>query len=423
VTRVANGVAIVAVLVTYAFFASAGTFRFPLTSWSGSNYASLADGFLHAQLSMTAVPDPRLATVRNVYDPKDRGNIPSLWDVSLYRGRYYLYHSPVPIILFYIPLKLIARAYPPDALAALFFAACAFLASVAFLRRTLREPRIPLWLWIAMVGVGNAVPYTLDSVHIYEVAVTCAMVFSAAWAWALVRYIETPTTGAAVLMSVFVALAIAARPNLLVLVAVTVAALFHNQRALLASAIPLAIMAALLMAYNMARFGSPFEFGVTYQLTAVDMHGRHACSLRSPEEFARFANSALQYIFAPLVPSGDFPNRYPGARERIIGIAPLIPLTLIGSFFAVMMRNGDRAARYVLAGAWLVLFALSTCWWITVRYSLDFVQIMTIGSIVFVEGALAAHPSRTARAVVIALACYSIVMGVALGAFRLSLIR
>ena len=114
--------AVVAVLVAYVFYGSHGTFRFPLGPWGQSYYANLAEGFLQGRLSMAAAPAEELGRLADPYDFEQRRDIPVLWDASYFEGRYYLYFSPLPALLFYAPVRLVAGAYPSDDFAACFFA-------------------------------------------------------------------------------------------------------------------------------------------------------------------------------------------------------------------------------------------------------------------------------------------------------------
>src|SRR5262249_46255798 len=74
----------------------------------------------------------------------------------------------------------------------------------------------------------------------------------------------------------------------------------------------------------------------------------------------------------------------------------------------------------LMLSAWLILFGLSTCWWIVSRYSLDFMFLMTAAAAVCIESGLTWLDSigvrvLPLRVLVIALACYTIVLGVVIG--------
>jgi hypothetical protein len=417
--RFGRWLAVLAVLAAYWFYGSHGTFRWPLGPWGQSYYAGLAEGFLSGELSMAPRPAEELARLPDPYDFHARGEIPVLWDASYFEGKYYLYFSPVPVLLFYAPVRLIAGAYPSDDFAATFFASISFLFSAAIVWRTRWN-----WLWILVVGVGNVIPYVIVGVLFYQVAVACAMAFTGAWAYSVVRFLENPRW--AIPMGIFLGMAIATRPNLAVLLLVQALILVRHRGAILNVAAPLFVIACALAAYNYARFRDPFELGVTYQMARVPMRGRTICGVCGPGEVPRLMNHASHYVFWPILFHGKFPwvwvqnNRldpevtYPGSPEPIAGVAPVTPLALIGTGFALLLTR-ERRGRYLVLAGWLVLLALSSCWWVTARYTLDFLSLMLTGAILCIDDALAffseRKPLRWACAL---LALYSIVLGLLL---------
>jgi hypothetical protein len=442
--------AILFVLAVYAFFAGDGKFDFRrLGTWQETNYASLAEGFYRGHLYLWVTPDPRLTALPYPYDFKLRGAIDYRWDTSYLNGHYYLYSSPLPVLLVYLPLRILRGAYPPDSFVALLFSAWAFLAIVAFTRRALRlagQPlHIPFWLWVLFIGLGNVAAFVLVTIHMYEIAIITGMAMTAMWALALLRFNESPAAGRAAWLTLWLALSIAARPNLGVLLFVTAFVILRRKpsmKMIAASLAPLAIVAIAMLWYNAARFGDPLEFGVRYQLTHVDMSGRKVCSLCTVPEVARFANNIGHYLFWPLHIQSTFPfldampARLDSAvswptpgnmTEQIIGIAPLAPLMILGTLVALLLALRPhpkdlvtRSALQVMAGAWLIVFGLSTCWWIVARYSLDFMLLMSAASVICIENALTRLRATTIRfapirAMIIALACYSILTGILLG--------
>ncbi|HYC88880.1 MAG TPA: hypothetical protein VEO54_06685 [Thermoanaerobaculia bacterium] len=418
--RIGRWLAVAAVLVAYAFYGSHGTFRWALGPWGQSYYANLAEGFLGGTLSMAAGPAEELTKLADPYDFNARRDIPVLWDASYFEGRYYLYFSPVPVLLFYVPVRLLAGAYPSDDFAATFFASVSFLFFAGVVWRTKWS-----WLWILLVGVGNVVPYVIVGVLFYQVAVACGMAFTAAWAYSVVRFLDGKERWA-IPMGIFLGMAIATRPNLAVLLLVQALLLIRHRRAILHVAIPLVVIAGALAAYNYARFRDPFEFGVTYQMARVPMKGRAICGVCGPGEVPRLMNHASHYVFWPILFHGKFPwvwvqnNRldpevtYPGSPEPIAGIAPVTPLALAGTGFALLLARERRGRWLVLAG-WLVLLALSSCWWVTARYTLDFLGLVLSGAILCIDDALAFFSeSRALRWACALLALYSIVLGLLL---------
>jgi hypothetical protein len=435
---------ILIVLAVYAFFAGDGRLDFRrLGSWEESNYASLAQGFFRGQLYLEHWVNPKLVALPYPYDFKARQGIHYEWDASYLNGKYYLYSSPLPAILGYMPLRILRRGYPPDSFVALFFSAWAFLVSVAFARRALKNPlNIPFPLWVLFIGLGNVIAFVIVTVHMYEVAIICGMAMTAMWALALLRYNESPTPGRAAWLGLWLALSIAARPNLGVLLLVMPFVIERTRKTIVAVLAPLAIVAIGMLWYNFARFGNPLEFGIRYQLTNVDMQGQKVCSLCTFPEVARFGNNIQHYLFWPLHIHSKFPFvdanparvdravSWPtanGMTEQIIGIAPIAPLMMLGTLLAItlaLIRGSSdvstRTALQVMCGAWLILFGLSSCWWIVARYSLDFMMLMSIATVVCIETILTSLRATTIRvaplrAIVAALACYSIITAILLG--------
>jgi hypothetical protein len=369
---------------------------------------------------MAAEPAAELTRLADPYDFGSRKDIPVLWDASYFEGKYYLYFSPVPVVLFYMPVRVIAGAYPNDDLAATFFAAISFLFFAGVVWRTRWS-----WLWILVVGVGNVVPYVIVGVLFYQVAVACAMAFTAAWAFSVVRFLDGNGRWA-IPMGIFLGMAIATRPNLIVLLLVQGLLLVKHRKAILKVLAPLVVIACALLAYNYSRFRDPLEFGVTYQMARVPMQGRAICGVCGPGEVPRLINHASHYVFWPILFHGKFPwvwvqnNRldpavtYPGSPEPIAGMAPVTPLAIVGTGFALLLTR-ERRGRYLVLAGWIVLLALSSCWWVTARYTLDFLGLIVSGAILCIDDALAFFSeSKALRWVCALLALYSIILGLLL---------
>ena len=444
--------AIAIVLAAYTFFATHGKWHFHSRTWdlpggrpADAYYASLAEGFLRGQLSMAHQPGAELMAMPNPYDYEARaaGNVHYLWDASYFNGRYYLYFSPLPALVFYMPFRVVYGKYPGDQLAGAVFAAWAFVLAALFVRRALPD-RAEMPLLVVLLGLGNVVPFIMVFSRTYEVATLCGMAMSATWAWSLLRYLESPATSRLLWMSIWLGLAIAARPNLGVLIPVMFLAIANLRKIALAS-IPLAIIGGALLAYNYARFHDPFEFGHRYQLTYFSMAEHRVCGVHDAPEAVRLISNARLYVFTPPdftreFPFVNLPTRpldaavsYNERSEEVGGLAPLIPLAFIGSFFALRRKDRDpatRAARLVIAGGWLALLGLAACWYVTARYEVDFMLLIATGAIVSSRAKsrdLAVgrdqRANRTARFLdfarndmgVILLASWSILIGTLLG--------
>lgn len=420
--------AVVFVLFVYTFFGSIGTLSFPRVRWNqgfgkpaDGYYASLSEGFLRGRVSMAHRPDPRLAALPNPYDFAARANIPYLWDASYFEGRYYLYFSPLPALLFHLPFRLLAGMYPSDQLAGTLFATWAFLMTVAFVRRVLPRTSIPLPIWIITLGLAGVMPFVLPHCRTYEVAILCGAAMTSTWAHALLRFLETRSTRWLVGSSIWLALAIAARPNLGILIPLFLVVV--PWRRWLLAAVPLAIAGAALLAYNYARFHDPFEFGHRYQLTYMSMEGRHVCGVRNTAEVRRAFDNAVLYLVTPPRFQREFPFvdlgtvpldpavSFTPESDQVGGLAPLAPLAVIGSL--LVFRRRDPAAILILAAGSLVLLGVSTCWYVSARYELDFWLLISAGAVIAIErGGIT---NRALRITTIVLALASSLLGALLG--------
>lgn len=436
---------LVVVVVAYVGFATHRDFVFPPPlaeprGWDDPGagyYAELAEGFRRGTLSMAIAPDPRMATLENPYDygQRDAAKISYLWDASWYRGEYHLYFTPLPAILFYLPFRIATGAYPHDTMAAVFFSAWAFLAAALFFLRAFPAAGwFPRLVWILFLGLANLIAFNLPAARVYEVAIMAGMAFSATWAYALLRFEERRSLFWTASIGFWLGLAIVTRPNLAVLLLPSVLILFARRQwsTVVAALAPLLLVLGANAAYNHARFGNPLETGITYQLNYIAMQGQPRCSIANCAEAARFANNALQYTFLPPHLSPKFPHvtapaawmdratSWPGDFEELVGVIPLVPLAALAPFAMLFLQPLPRPAAATLAGAWLVLFGLATCWWLVSRYTLDFALLMTLGTATILESALqriGASGARVAalRVAVFALAVYSIVLGWGLG--------
>jgi len=451
VRRFPTAASILLVLAVYAFIGSRGTFSFrsvPRDYEYLGYYARLAESFLRGRTDLGFPLDERWSRVVNAYDfdsRKAQGMEWASWDASLYRGKFYLYFSPLPVVLFYIPFRLVAGAYPPDSLVTTFACAWAFLAGVAFLRRAIAERRtwVPFPFWVLLLGLGNVVPFLLGDVRIYEVAIATGMALAATWAYALLRFVEAPSPRRALWMGLFLALTIATRPNLIVLllVALWLLASTKERRARMAlfAVIPLILVGTTMAAYNYARFGSVFELGMTYQISFEPMWRHPPCSLCDVPEAIRFVNNVVHYMFWSPHFSQEFPYvgvqptrldpavSFRSAPDFVVGAGVISPLLLVGSLCALVLAArrgakdaGVRAALFVAGASWLILSGLATCRWITPRYSLDFMLLMTMASVVCIEHALSMLARADVRIrllslVAIGLIVYSTAAGTLLG--------
>lgn len=247
-------------------------------------YDLLARGFIGGKLYLPVNPQPELLALPNPYlDSANRTY--RLLDTVLYKQHYYLYHGPVPVLLLFAPWYGLTRHDMPENFAAFLFALGGyFFLSLLFLNLlrfvSIRVPVVLFTPCLLALGIGQSVPYMLHRALLYEVAIACGFCCVSAGFYLLFRWLTIPgkRTLWAGLSGLSFGLAIGCRPQLaLAAIAALLFMLFlrdpgtrfpqrFTRKDVVAFCLPVIACGLGIAAYNYARFGSPLEFGLRYQL-------------------------------------------------------------------------------------------------------------------------------------------------------------
>jgi hypothetical protein len=382
----------------------------------------VADGILKGQASYPVRPPSGLLRLPDPYDPganeRYRGaRLPGapagIHDLSLYKGTLYSSWGIAPVLVLFLPWRLLPGGEIPQSLAVAIFCVAALGFSLLLLRLLTRRllPNAPAWA-VAMGGLalafGSAVPFLLRRPAVYEVAIASGACFLAAGLYLLARALlsERPRLGLVAAASLCFGLAFNARPPLIVaggiLLGLTLTgnrlcAAFRRQRVRLAAALlaPFALCLVLTLAWNAIRFDSPFEFGQKYQLAGVEVskQRRNSVSYLSPGiYYYAFApprlTLAFPYVVLPPPPGypGHLPAGYPEPPPPTGGVIPTAPIvlfTLALPFLLRRCRSDERmvlwiAAMFVGLGM-LIMLLLAFTLWTSERYEVDFVLFLILG--------------------------------------------
>lgn len=337
------------------------------------NYNYLTDALAAGQLYLLQDPPRELVMLRNPYDP--RQNTKNCSDLSLYKGRYFIYFGLTPVLLFFGPLRILGFGHVAQNLGAATFFCVAFLASLAFLRALTRACKLRPGLWLQLMavlalGLGNAVPYLLRRPAIYETAVgagfCCQMLsfyFLATGGW-----LNSHNAWRLLLGGIFAGLAIGARPTHILfvpfLVLLSAQIYFQSRKSDQAASAMRAIGALwlgfcqvmfVLSLYNYFRFGSLTEIGAKYQVNAIPLETRKhffdLASLGPGLYFYLWQGARLDAVFpffhaaaGPLFSRFDLAlHSYPfsmpawyNGPEPIIGLFSLAPILFILLAFPIL---------------------------------------------------------------------------------------
>ena len=395
-----------AVLAFYLWTTSTSGSPFDFGKQQGDYYNLMADGFLHGHLSLDLKPAPELLALPDPYDPI--ANAPyRVHDASLYEGRYYLQWGPVPALLAFIPFRILPLGDLPQSLAAALFAFAGLCFASALLRFLVRRylPGTPRWmvgLGILALATGSAVPFLLRRVAVYEIALLAAYAFLMAGLYllatgALARPIGPRRLAAG---SLCLGLAVGCRPTMALPVVLLVGLWWWLQRRdrpasrRLAAALlgPALVVGVLLALYNAARFGSPLEFGNSYQLAGADVRTLHGYNL------AYLAPGLWYYLLAPADLTVGFPFFHlpapadPGALpagyqlEVTAGVLANVPIAFAALAPVALRGPEDRPLRWIVLalaalGIALVLFISFSLFGATMRYESDFATLLVLAGV------------------------------------------
>jgi len=258
------------------------------TNWPESThfFSLLGDAFMQGQTHLLVQPDPALLALSDPYELELRERISTLWDVSLYDGKFYVYWGPSPALILG-PLQLLGLSQIGDQYLVFGFVAGTFLFCVLLVLALWRKyfSDLPWWTVIPgvlIVGLANPMPWLLNRPAVYEAAISGGQFFLigglylvilslmakkpiiwmltlAGASWALAVGSRATLAPAVIFYAGMVALAIAYR-----------AGGFKRTRSMLvpvlAFAAPLMVGLVLHGWYNADRFGSVLELGHRYQL-------------------------------------------------------------------------------------------------------------------------------------------------------------
>lgn len=295
------------------------TFTKHINDWANdtaAQYGALAHSLLNGRLDLEKDPPEGMLSLENPYDTAARQQAApdALWDVAYYEGRYYVYFGLVPCLLFQLPFEALTGVGDlPPSLPMILLSWLFIWASFGCVKQALRRwfPRASAAVYLLTatgVAAGSQIWYLLLRPSVYEYAILCGAAFVMLGLWQWLAAANTPVEKRGRLLahlalgSLCMALVAGCRPQM-ELFAVLALPIFWQryvrQKRLVsrvgageaaAFLLPVIAVAAVLMWYNAARFGSPFDFGANYNLTSNDM-------TRRGFSVGRIAPAVLTFLF------------------------------------------------------------------------------------------------------------------------------
>ncbi len=241
------------------------------------------------------------------------------WDVAYYNGHYYVYFGIVPLLLMYLPCRLLFDAPFPSALGVVIFAILFSIAVFKLLglicEKYFKKTSVGTYLLLSMAFINCCcLMFLVKRPDFYSVPIITGMTFILTGFYFWLKGKDNPKKQNLnfLLGSLCCALAVGCRPQFVLLSALALPIFMgyffkgmHIKEKsgilnLLSLALPYVIVASGIMYYNYIRFGSPFDFGSSYNLTTNDV-------TRRGFDMGRTGLGIFTYLFQPPQFTAIFP--------------------------------------------------------------------------------------------------------------------
>ena len=357
------------VIGVYAYVARAGFLASPNQDAADASYNQLMEGFRTGHLYLKKEVPPGLTQLSDPYDPA--ANAPylsTLYDLSYYKGKLYLYFGVTPALLLYWPVAALTGRHLYDEQAVAIFCSIGFLASVSVLLMLWRRYFSTVSLWVVVsgalaLGLATGVTMLLPRSEVNEVAISCGYMLTMLTVGAILCALRGTERKCWWLAAASLAhgLAIGARPTLLfgtVILFVPVVQAWRERRPfwapLMAAIAPITLIGLGLMLYNTLRFDNPLEFGLRYQLLGDRQATQQFFSLRylwfnfrvyflQPVRWSHYFPFVREIVVPPL-PSGH------GWVEHPFGVLANTPVVWLAFAAPLAWRNRSTESRTLLRG-------------------------------------------------------------------------
>ena len=408
------------IFMVYAFFITFGNF----TTWKASTryYTQLADAFGKGQLHVDVEPGTALLAADDPYSSEGRPAFnEEVWDLSLYKGKFYLYWGPVPALLL-TPIQLALHTNFADIYLVYFFL-CGLLIFNSLILLKLWKlffPDIPttnVSISILLIGLILPILWSLNIPDVYEAAIGGGQFFLIGGIYFIILAFEKDIQKRYLFLAGFFwACSVGSRAinvlPILFLTALTLFGIWKNQakpinwnetiRLAASMLMPLALGAILIGWYNWARFDSPLEFGLRYQITIYNLNRDMPLTFQpdyfplnirayilQPFEFIQKFPFIQPVAFSNLLKSLNIttPKLYSGGRVTgILFYAPILLLAFLPIFSKDKTGNSHTFQKfilYLLGGSFLISFASILFYFYgQMRFMVDLISQLTLLAII-----------------------------------------
>lgn len=322
---------------------------------TNEQYKLLTDAFMNGRVDVDLEVDEKLKNLDNPYDITQRlkENVSYDFDTAYYKDKYYIYFGAAPVVLYYLPFKLLTGTYIQDSTVNAINFTILSLSIIFLLYKIIKDNfnKTPILIFglLSIFAIDTCGSLTLLAEPlIYTIPILCALAYASLglclWAYS-VKENKTINCVLAFLGSLAIGIAIGSRPQFGLFAFFAFIIFFdqikdikHNIKPFIFAIIPFIIVGSLMMYYNYARFGSPFDLGANYNLTFNDMTKRGM-------KVSRVTDGLFFYLLQPIALTAVFPyisqvtfvTKYVGMLIHEFSFGGLFfinPITILSLFIA-----------------------------------------------------------------------------------------
>ncbi len=152
-------------------------------------YQMLTDSILKGHVYLDVEPSKALQEMENPYDTNKRAKVLKeagekfLWDRAYYEGKYYVYFGIVPVLVYYLPFKLITGMDFPNfagvAITAIFFIFAVLGLIHQIIKRWFKNVPFLLYILLSFFFIDSCgIMYLLKRPDFYSIPIIMALTFS-----------------------------------------------------------------------------------------------------------------------------------------------------------------------------------------------------------------------------------------------------
>ena len=297
-----------------------------LSMTNHNQYDDLAQAILEGKTYIDNDDVPQsLKDMENPYDTTARSQQSIMsgddyrWDVAYFNGHYYVYFGIVPLLLMYLPFRAVTNSPFPSAVGimifALIFCIGVFMLLDLICKKKFKNVSVGAYLLTCLTFVNCCgAMFLVKRPDFYSVPIMTSMAFVI---WGIYCWLKAFDCAKHknlffAIGSLCMALSVGCRPQSVLVCALALplfSGYFFKDKYILSKkgifdlvslAVPVIVVASGIMYYNYIRFGSPFDFGSSYNLTTNDVTNRGIV-------FGRTGLGLFTYLFQPPQFTAVFP--------------------------------------------------------------------------------------------------------------------